>query len=169
MMGRVEEALNALQRARQLHQGDLAILRNLSDMYASALRTEEALATNLEILELRPDDLLATCDIAWLLWQLKRLDEAAAIFLKLRRIDPEHELYAIHGLVMTEIKRHSWRKALDLAIEAARLDRFDLTTTLLSFISGKLFGKSGHEISEKDLHARFAAVHWDHRRVHAEN
>jgi tetratricopeptide (TPR) repeat protein len=170
MMGRVEEAIAALVRARQLCQGDLPILRNLADICASASRPEDALATTLEILDLRPDDILANCDAAWLFLQLGRLDEASAIFRKLRRIDPEqeHELYAVHGLTMTEIKRRNWRKALALAIEATRLDRFDLTTILLSFISAKLFGKTGNEVREQDLIARFGAEHRDHRRLHAE-
>ena len=56
----------------------------------------------------------------------------------------------------------------DLAIEATRLDRFDLTTDMLSFISGKLFGKTKSEFSEKDVSARFAAEHDEYRRLHAE-
>ena len=109
-MGRVEEAVAAMARARQLAPGELSILRNLADIYTSVLRLTR-LATILEILELRPDDILAHCDAAWLFLSLKRWDEAAASFRKLRRMDPEHELYAVHGLVMTEVKRHNWRNA----------------------------------------------------------
>jgi tetratricopeptide (TPR) repeat protein len=169
-MGRVEEATTSLTHAAQLRPGDLSILRNLAEMCASASRPDQALATNLEILDLRPDDILANCDAAWLFLQLNRLDEASATFRKLRQIDPdqEHELYAIHGLAMTEIKRRNWRKALDLAIEATRLDRFNLTTNLLSFISAKLFGKAKSEVTETELNARFADEHRYHRRMHAE-
>jgi tetratricopeptide (TPR) repeat protein len=170
MMGHVGDAIASLKRAAQMVKGDLPVLRNLADMYASASRSEEALAATQEILELKPDDILANCDAAWLFLQLNRLDEAAATFRKLRRLEAEqeHELYAVHGLIMTEIKRRSWRKALDLAIEATRLDRFDLTTIMLSFISARLFGKTGNEISESDLKARFEVEHREHRRLHAE-
>ena len=48
------------------------------------------------------------------------------------------------------------------------MDRFDLTTDMLSFISGKLFGKTKSEFSEKDVSARFAAEHDEYRRLHAE-
>ena len=109
-------------------------------------------------------------DAAWLDLQLGRLDEAARSFQTLRRLDPEqeHELYALHGLVMTEIRRQNWREALNLAIEATWLDRYDLTTYLLAFIGGKLFGKIRGEVTEQELNDRFEAEHREHRRLHAE-
>jgi tetratricopeptide (TPR) repeat protein len=170
MLGRAQEALDTLEEAHRLQPGDLAILRNLADMYASASRSDRALATTQEILELLPDDTVANLDAAWLFLQLDRLDEAASVWQRLRHLggDDEHELYALHGLIMTEIKRRNWRRALDLAIQATRLDRYEFTTTLLSFISGRLFGKTGGEVSEKELAARFEAEHRDHRRLYAE-
>jgi len=170
MLGRVEEAIHMMEQACRAQPGDLQILRNLADIYASASRPERALATTAEILELRPDDVLANCDAAWLFLQMERYDEAANTFRHLRKIDAEqeHELYAVHGLIMTEIKRRNWRRALDLAIEATRLDRYEFTTTLLAFISGRLFGKTGGEVNEKELMARFEGEHREHRRGVAE-
>jgi tetratricopeptide (TPR) repeat protein len=171
MLQRPQEALDTLEQARRLVPGDLTILRNLAEMYASLNRHEEALAKTQEILELRPDDVLAGCDAAWLCLHLDRLDEAAAVFRTLRRIDPaqEHEVYAIHGLVMTEIRRRDWRRAMDLVIEAVRLDRYDLTTSFLIYISSKLLGTSAvAEIPLKELVARFDAEQSEHRRLHAE-
>jgi tetratricopeptide (TPR) repeat protein len=171
VLRRPQEALDTLEQARRLVPGDLTILRNLAEMYASLNRHEEALTKTLEILELRPDDLLACCDAAWLCLHLDHLDEAADVFRTLRRIDPaqEHEVYAIHGLVMTEIRRSDWRRAMEWIIEAVRLDRYDLTTSFLIYISSKLFGTSAAaEIPLNELAARFDAQQREHRRLHAE-
>jgi tetratricopeptide (TPR) repeat protein len=170
MLARPQEAIDALEQARRLLAGDVPILRNLADMYISTSRLEEGLRTTLEILELLPEDILACCDAAWLYLQSDRLDEAAAMFRTLRRIDPdqEHELYAVHGLVMTEIRRRNWRRALELAIDATRLDRYDLTTSFLIYTSNKLFGKSKENVAAKELDVRFEAEHREHRRQHAE-
>jgi tetratricopeptide (TPR) repeat protein len=167
-LGRVEDAIGALVQARRAVPGDLTILRNLADMYVSANRPQQALETVREILELQPEEALALCDAAWLYLQLGRFDDAAAAFQTLRRSDADHELYAVHGLVMTEIRRHSWRRALDRAIEATRLDRYELTTILLAFVSEKLFGKTEGAVSEAELFARFEEEHREHRRLHAE-
>ena len=37
--------------------------------------------------------------------------------------DPEHEVYAYHGMIQAEMTRDRWRRALDLAIDATRVDR----------------------------------------------
>ena len=168
-VARSQEALDTLEEARRLMPGDLTILRNLAEMYASLERYEEALRSTHEILELRPDDALACCDAASLCLRLNRLDEAADVFRTLRRIDQEHEVNAIHGLVMTEIRRRDWRRAVDLIIEATRLDRYDLTTGFLVYITGKFFGQSAvAEISLNELVARFETEQREHRRLHAE-
>lgn len=170
-LGRTDEALQAVEQARELLPGDLSILRNLADLYGSLHRHDEARRTVLEILELRPDDVLACGDAAVLGLRLERFDEAADAFRTLRRIDPapEHEIYAIHGLVMTEVLRRDWRRAIDLIIEATRMDRYDLTTSFLAYISSNLFGTSAAaDIPLHDLIARFDAEQRDHRRLHAE-
>jgi tetratricopeptide (TPR) repeat protein len=170
-LDRSEEALKTLEHARRLAVGDLPILRNLADMYASMSRHDEALRTTREILDLRPDDVVACCDAAALCLQLERFDEAAELFRILRRVDPsqEHEVNAVHGLVMTEIRRGDWRRAMDFVIEATRLDRCDLTTNFLAYISGRLFGTSTlAQVPLADLVTRFETGQREHRRLHAE-
>jgi len=170
-LGRHQEALDALERARRLRPGDLGVMRNLAEIYGSLGLHEDALRTTREILELRPDAVLACCDAAALCLQQNRLDDAADFFRSLRQIDPaqEHEVYAIHGLVMTEIRRQDWRRAMDLIIEATRLDRYDLTTSFLVYVSSQLFGKSSvTDIPLNELVARFDAEQREHRRLHAE-
>jgi tetratricopeptide (TPR) repeat protein len=171
MLGRSQEALDTLEQARRLLPGDLIVLRNLAEMYGSLNQHENALRTTRAILELRPDDVLACCDAAALCLHLDRLDDAADLFRTLRRIDAaeEHEVYAIHGSVMTEIRRGDWRRAVDLIIEATRLDRYDLTTSFLVYVSSRLFGQTAvAEIPLNELVARFEANQREHRRLHAE-
>lgn len=167
MLGRSGEALESLERASLLRPGDLEILRNLAGMYVSAERFHSALAKIREILDLNPGDVAARCDAAWLLLELGRLDEAATMFGSIRLGDPErdHELYALHGLVMIEVRRQDWRQALMLAIEATKLDRYDFTTSLLSYISGKLFDKAS-DVSEEELFQRFEDEHREIRTLH---
>jgi hypothetical protein len=135
-------------------------------MYLSADQPEAALQATLRLLELEPEDVVAGSDAAWLLLQLNREDEAARVLGKLRQMDrdQDHELYALHGLVMTEIKRRNWRRALEFAIEATRLDRYDFTTLLLKFISSKLFDQEC-EVQEKELEERFEMEHREYRRL----
>jgi tetratricopeptide (TPR) repeat protein len=171
MSGKPQEAIDTLEQARRLVPGDVTVLRNVADMYASLQRHEDVLSATREILQSRPDDVLACCDAASLCLQLDRLDEAADMFRLLRRIDPvqEHEIVAIHGLVMTEMRRRDWRRAFELISEATRVDRYDLTTGLLIYISNNLFGAStAAEIPLSELVARFDTEQDEHRRLHAE-
>jgi Flp pilus assembly protein TadD len=169
-LGAADEAIAELEQAHGLDPGDVSIVRNLAGIYLSAGRSEPALAALREVLALRPDDALALSDAGWLYLTLGRYNDAAATFRALRRLESEqdHEVYAIHALVVTEMRRKNWRRALELAIEATRLDRFELTTLFLSFISGRLFGTAEGEVSESELNARFEAEHLEHRRLHAE-
>ena len=64
-----------------------------------------------------------------------RLDEASAAFQRLRSVDddPSHEVYAFHGLIEVELRREDWRRALDLAVDATRVDRAGRTTDILAY------------------------------------
>ncbi len=64
-------------------------------------------------------------ELADLALDVGRLDEAASAFQRLRSVDddPSHEVYAFHGLIEVEIRRENWRRALDLAVDATRVDR----------------------------------------------
>jgi len=168
LLGRSPEAIAALERSRECRPGDLSILRNLAGLCVSAGRPEQAREILSEILEFQPGDIVSLCELARLDLELSRNDRAAESFRALRRLDPDHELYAIHGMIMTEIGRENWRDALDLAIEATRLDRFELTTLFLTFLTGKLFGTTRGQVDGKELGDRFEAEHQEHRRWHAE-
>jgi hypothetical protein len=120
-----------------------------------------------EILEFNPEDVAAQCDAAWLQFELRRLNEAEELFKAIRDGQPErdHELYALHGLVMIEVLRQDWRRALMHAIEATKLDRYDFTTALLSYISGRLFDQAS-DVSEDELFQRFEDEYREIRTLH---
>ena len=55
--------------------------------------------------------------------------------------DPEHEVYLLHALIEIETRRERWRRALDLAVEATRVDRLGRTTDVLAFVVAQVFGE----------------------------
>jgi len=119
-LGRVDGAIAFLEQARDRDPGNPATLRSLVEMHRGTGRTEDALAAAAQITELEPDDALATLDAAELSLDLGRVDDAVAAFNRLRTIDsePEHEVYADHGMIEAEIRRDGWHRVLDLAVDA---------------------------------------------------
>jgi hypothetical protein len=96
---------------------------------------------------------------------------AAADYALLRDMvtEPQHVTFAYHGMIHVELQRSNWRKALDHAIDATRIDRDDLTTQLLAYISARLFGDSGRQVlTQPDIEAALNAEHLEHRRQHVE-
>jgi Flp pilus assembly protein TadD len=140
--GRLEEAIRHLGQATDLDPANVVALRGLVDAYRGAGKPELALDHAERVAELRPEDVAAAIDVAELCLELERLDEAGAAFSRLRSVDdePEHEVFAYHGMIEAEIRQGHWRRALDLAVDATRVDRLGRTTDLLSFIVAQVFG-----------------------------
>ena len=151
---RVDEAIAHLEQAVEHEPSNTGALRSLVEMYRGAGRFEDA---------------LAALDVAELDLALGRLDEAVAAFHRLRRIDddPEHEVYVYHGMIEAELRRRQWRRALDLAVDATRVDRYGRTTDLLAFVVAQVFGESDRPApSQSDVDAALQASHAEHRRLH---
>src|SRR6266542_6408270 len=103
---------------------------------------------------------------------LDRPENAVSEFARLGAIDdePEHEIYALHGMIQAEIQRSRWRRALDLAIEATRVDRYGRTTDLLAFVVAEVFGQADRPApSRAEIDEALAASQAEHRRLHAES
>ena len=116
--------------------------------------------------------MLATLDAAELNLALDRSESAASEFARLSAIDddPEHEVYAYHGMIQAELQRERWRRALDLAIEATRVDRYGRTTDLLAFVVTKVFGQADRPApSRAEVDEVLAASQAEHRRLHEES
>jgi tetratricopeptide (TPR) repeat protein len=170
-LGEKEEAIAYLTQAVQHSPGNLSTLRGLMDMHRRAGNLETALETAKQITQFQPDDVLGTLDVADLSREVGRLDEAVAAYHHLRTIDdnPEHEVYAYHGMIQSEMQRDRWRRVLDLSIDATKVDRSGLTTDLLAYAVVQVFGASDRPAPERaEVEAWLAAEQSEHRRLHTE-
>jgi Flp pilus assembly protein TadD len=170
--GQTEEAIQALRQAVEQEPGNVGALTGLISIYRREGRLEEALDAARELSRLEPDDVLASLDVAELSLELDRLDEAREAFGRLRSLDddPEHEVYAFHGMIETELRRDRWRRALDLAVDATRVDRLGRTTDLLAFIVSKVFGAADRPApSRAEVESALRASRVEHRRLHEES
>src|SRR2546425_507361 len=121
--GRVREAadafhkaVEALERAVALRPDDTATIRSLVGIYRGAGRIDDALGVAERLADADPDDVLALIEVADLSLALDRLDRAAAAYERIRDADdePEHEVYALHGLLQVELRREDWARAHEL-------------------------------------------------------
>jgi hypothetical protein len=122
-------------------------------------------------LQLEPDDVAATIDAAELNLALGRPEAAVQEYARLAAIDdePGHEVYAYHGMIQAEIQRDQWRRALDLAIEATRVDRYGRTTDLLAYVVTQVFGAADRPAPTRaEVDAALAASQSEHRQLHTE-
>lgn len=167
-LGEKEDARTLLTEAVHSNPVDAAARRSLVEMLMAFGEVEAAL----DVLRAAPEpleDLLDLLNLADLHLAVGAFDAALAVYQRLRELDEPHELYAWHGMIEVEIRRERWRRALDLAIQATRLDRYDLTTELLAYVARRLFGdgdRPGH--AWQDLQSLLASERAEHRRMHAE-
>jgi tetratricopeptide (TPR) repeat protein len=97
-------------------------------------------------------------DAARLYLDLQRYPEAERLFRRLKTLDPDYALLAQHGMTWCRIRKGDWRGALEAALAATRVDRFDLTTAFLAYAKDRLFGKvPDAEQRERELGDRFMA------------
>lgn len=164
------DAIPYLEQAAEASPGNLQVMRGLVDIYRRTGQPEKALEVARAIVELQPQDVLATMDVAEINLELGRLDDAVHAYNSLRGIDQDdHEVYAYHGMIQVEMQRERWRRALDLSIDATRIDRYGLTTDLLAFNVAQVFGASDRPVpSRAEVDAALAAEGAEHRRLHTD-
>ena len=169
--GYEEEGMARLAEAAELEPRDASAVLDLAEMRRRSGHTGDALAMAMQVAEAQPDDVAAALDVAELSLMLGRLDEAESAFRRLRAIDdqPGHDVYALHGLIEVEMRREQWRRALDLAVEATRVDRHGRTTDVLAFVVSQAFGSSEQPPPTRaEVDAALEASRAEHRRIHAE-
>lgn len=181
--GQAAEALELLSQARERDPHDPGILRSMVEMHRVGGRAQAALECALLLAEEQPDDVLALLDIADQQLFMGDVDDAIETFDRLRRVDPDegHEVYAYHGMIEAHLRRGRWRQALDVAIEATRVDRHQVTTDVLAFVAAELFGENetlrrapdatpppSPALSRADVERLLSEERADHRRLHAE-
>ena len=170
--GRTGDAVAYLKQAAQLDPDSDAALRGLLEIHRREGRLGEALTAALRVEERSPADPIASLDVAELCLALGRYDEAAAAFTRLRAADeePEHEVYAYHGLIEVEILRGHMRRALDLTVDATKVDRLGRTTDVLAFVVAQVFGERDRpSLPRTEVEALLASSRTEHRRLHAES
>jgi len=168
-LGRADEALERIDAALTLAPGDPAIVSAASALYGGAGQDERAYALARRRLEATPGDVGAALDVAERALALDRLDEAVSAFARVRAIDdvPEHEIYAYHGQIEAELRREHWRRALDLAVDATRVDRQGRTTDVLAYAVAQVFGAGERPTPEQeDVLAALAESRREHRLLH---
>jgi tetratricopeptide (TPR) repeat protein len=170
--GDLDDALASFKRAVEQDPQNVDALRALLELHRRLGQPDEAIEAARALAEAAPEDALAAIDVADLALELGRLDEAETAFRKLREFDddPDHDVpYAHHGLIEIEIRRERWRRALDLAVDATRLDRLGRTTDVLAFTVAQVFGESGDRPvpQRADVETALAASRAEHRRLHA--
>jgi tetratricopeptide (TPR) repeat protein len=168
--GNPDVAIGTLEQVLELDFGNVAALRGLVGMYREAGRLEDALRAGRKVVTYRPEDVLTALDVAELTLALDRMEEAVEAFRWLRDIDdePDHEVYAVHGMIEAELRRERWRVALDLAVDATRVDRFGRTTDILAYAVTQVFGAGDRPApSRRDVDDALAASRDEHRRLHA--
>ena len=168
--GHRDRAITYLTRALEGDPENRAALQGLVTAYRSVGRPAEALEAAKQVASAAPADVFAALDVAELSLELGRTDAVAA-FGRLREVDddPEHEVYAYHGMIEAELKRESWRRALDLAVDATRIDRHGRTTDILALIVARVFGEAGREAPTREhVEETLARSRAEHRRLHAE-
>jgi len=169
--GDPEDAIGAVRQAVERDPNSLGARRALLEIYRAAQRPEDALAAAEELAESDPSDTLAALDVAELYLSLDHPVDATAAFARLRKIDedPEHEIYAVHGMIEAEIRRERWRRALDLSIEATRIDRLGRTTDILAYVVAQVFGAADRPAPTRaEVDEALAASRAEHRRLHEE-
>ncbi len=160
-------ARGAFERALALRPSDALIRRPLAQIYESLRKPAEA-ARTLAAIPREAASPRVLGDLARLYLATKRYPEAEEACRALVTRDPDHALLAQHGVTLCRIKRGDWRGALDVALTATRLDRFDLTTAFLAYAKDRLFHRvPDAERREAELTERFLAELREHDEAHA--
>jgi tetratricopeptide (TPR) repeat protein len=169
--GNGDEAADLFRQALEREPGNIDALRAIATIHGRAGRSEDAYDAASAVADAQPEDPLAVLELAELALDMGRLDEAAAAFQRMRSVDddPSHEVYAFHGLIEVELQRESWRRALDLAVDATRVDRAGRTTDVLAYVVAQVFGAADRQVPDRsEVEQALARSRNEHRRLHLE-
>jgi Flp pilus assembly protein TadD len=167
-----QEAVTHLEKAAERSRDMTTATISLVEMYRALDQPEEALAAARRIAEAEPDDVAAALDVGELSLRAGRLDEALAAFERVRAMEdlPDHEVYALHGMILVELRRNARKRALELAREAARVDEYGRSAAVLAHL-GPPPADEGAEPSPSraEVESALAESLLEHRRMHAED
>jgi tetratricopeptide (TPR) repeat protein len=142
-------------------------------MYRALDQPEEALATAKKVADAAPDDVAALLDVAELSLQTDRLDDALAGFERVRELEdlPDHEVYALHGMILVELRRDAAERGLELAREAGRVDEHGRTAGILAYFEQPTVEAEAPQPppTRDEVEGALAQSLSEHRRLHAED
>jgi tetratricopeptide (TPR) repeat protein len=169
-----EGAVAHLEQAAERGGGMSTAAISLVEMYRSMGKLEDALGAARKVLEAEPGDVAAALDVAELSLETGKLDEAREAFERIREMEdlPDHEVYALHGMVQVELRRDNTDAALELAREAARVDEYGRTAGVLAHLAPPEAGDDGPPEpppSREEVEAALSQSLREHRRLHAED
>ena len=171
--GNERDALGILEQAAERSSSSMSTAQiNLVEMYRSVGQPEEALNAARRVAEAAPDDALAALDVAELSLEVGAHQDAVAAFARVREVDdlPDHEVYALQGMIAAEIAQEHWDHALALARDAVALDR-GRSAEVLAFLEAQT-GQPAEDAeppTREQVDAALAAAQVEHRRAHAED
>jgi len=131
-------ARKAVERAAALQRDNKAIQYSLAQMYAAIGQPAQAAKVLSEEFGDQASPRVLN-ELAGLLLHLERYDQAELTFRALGKRDSTAELMVDHGIIWSRIRRSDWRGALDVALNATRLDRHGVTTQFLTYAKDRLF------------------------------
>lgn len=168
-----EGAVAHLEQAAERTGGMSTATISLVEMYKALNQPEEALSAAQKVAAAEPDDVAAALDVGELSLQTGRFDEALAAFEHIREMEdlPDHEVYALHGMILVELRRDARDRALELAREAARVDEYGRTAGVLAHLQPPGVQEEGAEPppSRDEVESALAQSLSEHRRLHAED
>lgn len=169
-----EGAVAHLEQAAERGGGMSTAAISLVEMYRSMGQPEEALGAARKVLDAEPDDVAAALDVAELSLETGRLDDAFEAFKRIREMEdlPDHEVYALHGMIQVELRRDDTGRALELAREAARVDAYGRTAGVLAHLDPQPPGEDGQAEpppSREEVEGALQQSLREHRRLHAED
>jgi Flp pilus assembly protein TadD len=171
--GKGEGALTHLEQAAERGGSMSTAAISLVEMYKALGQHEEALTAARKILEAEPDDVAAMLDVAELSLVVGHLDEAVQAFERIRDMEdlPDHEVYALHGMILAELRRDAPDRALELAKEAGRVDEHGRTAGVLAHLEPSEAGEedAGPPPSREEVESALQDSLREHRRLHAED
>lgn len=148
--GNNDEGVGYLARAAEIADGASSAAISLVDMYRSFGQFDEALVQARRIAGAASDDVLAWLDVAELSLALGDLDEARGAFERVRELDdiPGRDIYPLHGLIQVEIRREQWKRARELAAQAAATESQGVSADVAAFIDQQLGGTKDEQLGE---------------------
>jgi tetratricopeptide (TPR) repeat protein len=166
-----QDAVSFLEQAAERSPGASSAMISLVDMYREMGQPEEALAAAVKIAEASPNDTKALLDVAELNVELARHDEAQQAFERIREVDelPDHEVYALHGMIQLALAREDFDRALELAREARAVDTHGRTATVVAFLEARGGEDEESAPTLDEVNATLGGSLAEHRRLHAED